>query len=147
MLVHELSHLLHPVIDGYDRWLSEGIASYYQNVLRARAGLRSAQWSWDALHAGFERGIRSTQRGRSLAEVSESMMRDHDQAAPRPDSAGGGDMCSDHDRAGTLKGNKWSRAVVIQVWRSSYNRYSSKSSTALWAVVFNREPSRQASTA
>ena len=77
VLVHELSHLLHPVIDGYDRWLSEGIASYYQNVLRARAGLRSAQWSWDALHAGFERGIRGTPRGRSLAEVSESMMRDH----------------------------------------------------------------------
>jgi predicted metalloprotease with PDZ domain len=75
--VHELSHLLHPVIDGPDRWLSEGLASYYQNVLRARAGLRSAQWSWDALHAGFERGIRGTARGRSLAEVSETMMRDH----------------------------------------------------------------------
>ena len=77
VLVHELSHLLHPVIDASDRWLYEGIASYYQNVLRARAGLRSAQWSWDALHAGFERGIRGTPRGRSLAEVSETMMRDH----------------------------------------------------------------------
>ncbi|HHJ16814.1 MAG TPA: hypothetical protein ENJ80_08975 [Gammaproteobacteria bacterium] len=77
VLVHELSHLLHPVIDASDRWLSEGIASYYQNVLRARAGLRSAQWSWDALHGGFERGMRGTPRGRSLAEVSETMMRDH----------------------------------------------------------------------
>jgi hypothetical protein len=76
VLVHELSHLLHPVIDSPDRWLSEGIASYYQNVLRARAGLRSAPWAWDALHAGFERGIRGTPRGRSLAEVSEHMMRD-----------------------------------------------------------------------
>jgi hypothetical protein len=77
VLVHELSHLLHPVIDAPDRWLSEGIASYYQNVLRARAGLKSAPWAWNALHAGFERGIRGTQRGRSLAEVSETMMRDH----------------------------------------------------------------------
>ena len=76
VLVHELSHLLHPVIDSPDRWLSEGIASYYQNVLRARAGLRSAPWAWNALHAGFERGIRGTPRGRSLAEVSEHMMRD-----------------------------------------------------------------------
>jgi hypothetical protein len=76
VLVHELSHLLHPVIDASDRWLSEGIASYYQNVLRARAGLRSPQWAWNALHAGFERGIRGTPRGRSLAEVSENMMRD-----------------------------------------------------------------------
>jgi hypothetical protein len=59
-----------------DRWLSEGIASYYQNVLRARAGLKSAPWAWNALHAGFERGIRGTARGRSLAEVSETMMRD-----------------------------------------------------------------------
>ncbi len=76
VLVHELSHLLHPVIVSRDRWLSEGIASYYQNVLRARAGLRSPQWAWDALHAGFERGIRGTPPGRSLAEVSDTMMRD-----------------------------------------------------------------------
>jgi hypothetical protein len=77
VLVHELSHLLHPSIVGADRWLSEGIASYYQNVLRARAGLMSAQSAWNALHAGFERGLGGTPRGRSLAEVSETMMRDH----------------------------------------------------------------------
>jgi len=77
VLVHELSHLLHPHIIARDRWLSEGIASYYQNVLRARAGLMSTQSAWNALHAGFQRGIRGTRRGRSLAEVSETMMRDH----------------------------------------------------------------------
>ena len=76
VLVHELSHLLHPVIVSGDRWLSEGIASYYQNVLRARAGLMSAETAWNKLHAGFERGIRGTAPGRSLAEVSETMMRD-----------------------------------------------------------------------
>ena len=76
VLIHELSHLLHPVIDSSDRWLSEGIASYYQNVLRARAGLNDAQSAWNRLHAGFERGIRGTQHGRSLAQTSETMMRD-----------------------------------------------------------------------
>ncbi len=76
VMVHEFSHLLHPVIDSDDRWLSEGIASYYQNVLRARAGLKSPGEAWDRLHAGFERGIRGTRPGRSLAEVSETMMRD-----------------------------------------------------------------------
>jgi len=76
VLVHELGHLLHPVIDSGDRWLSEGIASYYQNVLRARGGLKSPEEAWNRLHAGFERGIRGTPRGRSLAEVSETMMRD-----------------------------------------------------------------------
>lgn len=76
VLVHELSHLLHPNIDSRDRWLSEGIASYYQNVLRARAGLMNAPLAWSKLHAGFQRGVRGTPRGRSLAEVSETMMRD-----------------------------------------------------------------------
>ena len=76
VLVHELSHLLHPFIDSHDRWLPEGIASYYQNVLRARAEMKTAQYAWDRLHAGFERGIRGTPSGRSLAEVSETMMRD-----------------------------------------------------------------------
>jgi hypothetical protein len=76
VLVHELGHLLHPVIDPDDRWLSEGIASYYQNVLRARGGLKSPEEAWDRLHSGFERGIRGTPHGRSLAEVSETMMRD-----------------------------------------------------------------------
>jgi len=76
VLVHELSHLLHPNIAATDRWLSEGIASYYQNVLRARAGLVSAERAWDKLHAGFERGIRGTAHGRSLADASETMMRE-----------------------------------------------------------------------
>jgi len=76
VLVHELSHLLHPFVVSADRWLPEGIASYYQNVLRARAGLKSAESAWNKLHAGFERGIRGTPHGRSLAEVSETMMRD-----------------------------------------------------------------------
>ena len=75
-LVHELSHLLHPRLHGRDAWISEGLASYYQNVLRARAGLLSPAQAWERLHAGFQRGIRGTPQDQTLAEVTEHMMRD-----------------------------------------------------------------------
>lgn len=38
VLPHELSHLLLPFVDREHAWLSEGFATYYQEVLRARAG-------------------------------------------------------------------------------------------------------------
>ncbi|MGD8498068.1 MAG: hypothetical protein PVG82_04125 [Chromatiales bacterium] len=74
-LMHELSHLLHPRIDGDDAWLYEGLASYYQNVLRARIGLLDRGEAWAELDAGFERGRRGTPPNRTLAEVSENMPR------------------------------------------------------------------------
>lgn len=77
VLIHELSHLLHPLLGGEDHWLSEGLASYYQNLLRARAGLLPAAQAWEKLHAGFRRGQRGTPRDRTLAQVSEAMSRNH----------------------------------------------------------------------
>lgn len=56
---HELSHVLLPKIAGRDRWLSEGIASYYQNIARARYGLLSSTTAWRKLTEGFERGRRA----------------------------------------------------------------------------------------
>ena len=53
---HELSHLLLPRIRGRDRWLSEGIASYYQNMARAKAGQLGPEQAWQKLAAGFNRG-------------------------------------------------------------------------------------------
>jgi hypothetical protein len=53
---HEFSHLLLPFVDPRDAWLSEGLATYYQNVLRARAGRLTANEAWGKLHAGFGRG-------------------------------------------------------------------------------------------
>ena len=76
-LVHELSHLLHPRLHWQDAWLSEGIASYYQNVLRARAGSLIPTEAWGKLHAGFQRGIRGTPRDLTLVQATENMMRDH----------------------------------------------------------------------
>ena len=55
---HEFSHLLLPFVSEQDRWLSEGLASYYQNVLRARDGRLSEAQAWQELHDGFLRGAR-----------------------------------------------------------------------------------------
>jgi len=57
--VHEFSHLMHPYLGREGRWMAEGLASYYQNVLRARSGLMSPEEAWHRLDAGFERGRRA----------------------------------------------------------------------------------------
>lgn len=57
---HELSHLALPFVGRRDKWLSEGIASYYQNILRARVGLISEQEAWQQMADGFRRGRNST---------------------------------------------------------------------------------------
>ena len=58
--VHELAHLFHPYLGTRGRWLAEGLASYYQNVLRARAGLLDEAEAWQRLDAGFGRGRAAT---------------------------------------------------------------------------------------
>lgn len=73
-LMHELSHLMLPRIDWRQRWISEGFASYYQNVLMARAGHYSTQTAIDKLAAGFERG-RNSQPELSLNEAAREGIR------------------------------------------------------------------------
>lgn len=53
---HELAHLLHPHLGTRGRWLSEGLASYYQNVLRARVGVLTPEQAWSRIEQGFARG-------------------------------------------------------------------------------------------
>jgi hypothetical protein len=72
--VHELSHLWLPRLYAGDRWISEGIATYLQEVLRARCGLQSNERAWTRLQEGFERGRRSG-TGRQLASESRDMNR------------------------------------------------------------------------
>ncbi|HET9484646.1 MAG TPA: hypothetical protein VFO79_11870, partial [Xanthomonadales bacterium] len=55
-LSHELVHLAHPYLGDEGRWISEGIATYFQNVVRARAGRITARRAWAELDAGFGRG-------------------------------------------------------------------------------------------
>lgn len=71
---HELAHLLLPFVHHDDAWLSEGLATYYQNVLRARAGRLSPEAAWSSMHAGFLRG-RDNAPGMTLAQATESMHR------------------------------------------------------------------------
>ena len=52
---HEFSHLLLPYVRSREKWVSEGFASYYQNVLLARRGTYSATEAWSRLHRSFLR--------------------------------------------------------------------------------------------
>jgi predicted metalloprotease with PDZ domain len=63
--------MLVPYVSRRDKWLSEGIASYYQNILRARDGRLSEQQAWQRLHRGFERG-RAQTRNETLAQATRS---------------------------------------------------------------------------
>ena len=53
---HEFSHLMLPYVGSESRWISEGFAQYYQNVLMARSGAYPEDVAWEKIHAGFGRG-------------------------------------------------------------------------------------------
>lgn len=72
---HELSHLLLPFVDRDDAWLSEGLASYFQNVLMSRNGTLTQRRSWEKLYQGFQRGINRNYQG-TLKQASERMYSD-----------------------------------------------------------------------
>lgn len=56
---HEFSHLLLPYIERKHRWISEGFAQYYQNVLLSRAGAYKELYAWQKIYDGYERGRQS----------------------------------------------------------------------------------------
>jgi hypothetical protein len=66
--VHEMLHLAHPVILPRVPWLSEGLATYYTELARARSGRQSAEHAWAELVDGFERGSAQA-AGRTMEEV------------------------------------------------------------------------------
>jgi hypothetical protein len=74
--VHELSHLMHPYLGDRGSWLSEGLATYYQNVLRARAGLLTPVQAWDRMKEGFE--DQRDSYSASLQESARDMHATHD---------------------------------------------------------------------
>ncbi|MBI2992707.1 MAG: hypothetical protein HYY48_00835 [Gammaproteobacteria bacterium] len=75
VLVHELSHMLHPNLHEDGEWLAEGLATYYQNVLRARSGVLAAPQAWQKLHDGFQRGMGETEAGVTLNEATHDMLK------------------------------------------------------------------------
>jgi hypothetical protein len=72
--VHEFSHLWHPFIDRNDAWLSEGLATYLQEVLRVRAGLLPAAEAWQRLYEGARLGRGAEQ---SLEQETQRMGHAH----------------------------------------------------------------------
>lgn len=76
VLVHELSHMLHPNLHGDGIWLAEGFATYYQNVLRARSGALGEEQAWLKLHEGFERGRQQTRPGVNVEDAQRHMLRE-----------------------------------------------------------------------
>ena len=72
--VHEMSHLALPRVRRADAWFSEGLATYFQNVLRSRAEMLEEQEAWAEFVAGAARGRRGAERNRtSLYDESAQM--------------------------------------------------------------------------
>jgi hypothetical protein len=72
--VHELSHLTVPFVRRDDMWISEGLATYYQEVLRARIGVHTPEQAWAAIAAGCTNGAREGS-GRTLQRESSDIDR------------------------------------------------------------------------
>lgn len=73
---HEFAHLLLPYPGSRDVWFSEGMASYYQYLLMARAGVVEPDQAWEALVGGFQRGLNDpVGRGWSLRKLAPEMSR------------------------------------------------------------------------
>lgn len=74
-LFHELTHLYHPYLRGSGRWVSEGFASYYQNLYRAEAGVVTPEYAYSRLRAGLERGRKENARNGYRPVTSGGRMR------------------------------------------------------------------------
>jgi hypothetical protein len=77
-IYHEFSHLLIPYDAGDSRWFSEGLASYYQNIIQARSGMFSETKMWQKLFEGFERGRKDTHYShQKLNYLSDNISQNH----------------------------------------------------------------------
>jgi len=74
---HELSHLMHPYLGDRGSWLAEGLATYYQNVLRARSGLLTPAQAWDRLHEGFTDAASKPDGDETLEQAAANMHASH----------------------------------------------------------------------
>ncbi|HEY8211832.1 MAG TPA: hypothetical protein VIG99_30330 [Myxococcaceae bacterium] len=64
VLVHELVHTALPALASRHHWLEEGLATYLEPVVRARAGALPAQKVWSDLVDGLPKGeLRSSEEG------------------------------------------------------------------------------------
>ncbi|MFN0184149.1 MAG: hypothetical protein ACKVQR_10070 [Aquabacterium sp.] len=56
VLVHELLHLALPQLPRHQRWFHEGVATYAESLVRARAGLLAPQALWGGFAAQMPQG-------------------------------------------------------------------------------------------
>lgn len=57
ILVHELFHLGFPSLPGDGKWLDEGLATYYEPIIRVRAGLYTEAELWSELRRRMPEGL------------------------------------------------------------------------------------------
>lgn len=57
ILVHELFHLGFPSFFEEGKWLDEGLATYYEPIIRVRAGLYTQREMWDELEKSLPQGL------------------------------------------------------------------------------------------
>ncbi len=72
---HELFHVGNPLLRHKLPWFVEGFTTYYQDVLRARAGAMTAQETWSDLWDGLNRHCQPN--GTSLQSESENLRQSH----------------------------------------------------------------------
>jgi hypothetical protein len=68
VLVHELFHLGFPTFRGEGRWLGEGLATYYEPILRARAGWTTEPEVYRQFARNMPRGIPARGSSGGLAQ-------------------------------------------------------------------------------
>ena len=68
VLVHELFHLGFPTFRGEGRWLGEGLATYYEPILRARAGWTSETDVYKQFARNMPRGLANRGSGAGLSQ-------------------------------------------------------------------------------
>jgi hypothetical protein len=57
VVIHELLHVTLPSLGRDELWLSEGLATYVEPIIRARAGIVSVERYWSDLVAGLPQGL------------------------------------------------------------------------------------------
>jgi len=68
VLVHELFHLGFPTFRGEGRWLGEGLATYYEPILRARAGWTTEPDIYKQFVRNMPRGLAANATATGLAQ-------------------------------------------------------------------------------
>ncbi|MGD9487552.1 MAG: hypothetical protein AB7W47_05985 [Calditrichaceae bacterium] len=111
---HEFSHLTLPFISRNDAWFSEGLASYYQNVLLARTGILTEKKAWKKLHEGFNRG-KNESGDETLSDAAEHMYRNR--AFMRVYWSGAGMMLMADWRLRKLSGGKMTLDTALGLLR------------------------------